>query len=211
MIRRSVLISLPILALASLSFAQSAPGSFSGSVVAPDGSYLPGAVITITNLDTHEAVTVPTGSRGAYHSPNLPPGRYELKAELDGFRLQHVAELVLPAAETRQIDFKLVIAAYQESVTVVGTASRDTVETASIRESSARDVGELLAETSRTAMVRRAASPTTSCCGYQGENLTVLIDGARIYGACPNNMDPARSTSTSRRWTGSRLARVPMT
>ncbi len=27
--------------------------------------------------------------------------------------------------------------------------------------------------------------------GYQGENLTVLIDGARLYGACPNNMDPA--------------------
>ena len=27
--------------------------------------------------------------------------------------------------------------------------------------------------------------------GYQSRNLTVLIDGERIYGACPNSMDPA--------------------
>ena len=191
MIRRSVLISLPLLAVATLVFAQSTPGRFSGSVAAPDGSYLPGAAITITNLDTRDAVTVPTGSRGAYHGPNLPPGRYELTAELDGFRPQQVAEVVLSAAEARQIDFTLAIASYQESVTVVGTASRDTVEAAAIRESSARDVGEVLAEISGTAMVRKGGIANDVVLhGYQGENLTVLIDGARIYGACPNNMDP---------------------
>jgi len=180
-----------LFAVASVAFPQATAATLSGSVAAPDGSYLPGAAITIINLDTRDAVTVPTGSRGAYHSPDLLPGRYEVRAELNGFRPQQVAEVVLSAGEVRQIDFTLAIASYQESVTVVGNASRDTVEAAAIRESSARDVGEMLAEISGTAMVRKGGIANDVVLhGYQGENLTVLIDGARIYGACPNNMDP---------------------
>ena len=66
------------------------------------------------------------------------------------------------------------------------------LEMREVRESSAKDVGEALAKIDGVWKLRKGAVANDVVLrGFQGANLTLTIDGARIYGACPGHMDPA--------------------
>ena len=105
---------------------------------------------------------------------------------------RRTVEVDATAGDAAALDITLQIESLVEMVNVVGRADRDSLEVPRIRESGARDVGEALAGLAGVWKVRRGGMANDVVVrGYQGENLTVLIDGARIYGACPNNMDPA--------------------
>ncbi len=68
---------------------------------------------------------------------------------------------------------------------------KEGLEVREIRESSAKDVGEALAKVDGLWKVRKAGIANDIVLrGFQQDNINVLIDGDRIYGACPNNMDP---------------------
>ncbi|MEW6441684.1 MAG: TonB-dependent receptor [bacterium] len=65
------------------------------------------------------------------------------------------------------------------------------VEGERLRETGATDLGEALESLEGFRKVRRGAIASDIVLrGFQKNNLNVLIDGARIYGACPNRMDP---------------------
>src|ERR1700704_2225270 len=55
-------------------------------VVRDSGGVLPGAIVTVKNVDTGLTRSVPTGGDGAFRFPALPVGPYEIRAELSGFR-----------------------------------------------------------------------------------------------------------------------------
>ena len=60
-----------------------------------------------------------------------------------------------------------------------------------VRETPARDVGEALKVVEGIGSVRKGAIANDIVIrGFQRDNLNVFIDGMRIYGACPNRMDP---------------------
>ena len=60
-----------------------------------------------------------------------------------------------------------------------------------VRETPARDVGEALKGIEGISSIRRGAIANDLVLrGFQRDNLNVLVDGMRIYGACPNRMDP---------------------
>ena len=83
------------------------------------------------------------------------------------------------------------LAGVRESVTVVSPSPRDTVEAAEIRESSARDAAEALVTLPGVWKLRKGGIANDVVVrGYQSRDLNVLVDGERIYGACPNHMDP---------------------
>src|SRR5262245_41420706 len=82
---RPVLALVLTLVCASAAFAQSASGSIQGTVKDETGAVLPGATVTITNTDTAHARTLATDAGGRFVAPDLPPGPYEIKAELSGF------------------------------------------------------------------------------------------------------------------------------
>jgi iron complex outermembrane recepter protein len=162
--------------------------SVTGSVQGPDGARLPGAVLTLTATDG-TAVQVVAGEQGAYRISGARAGSHRLRAALPGFRAAEI-DLELVAGSRTTADMRLALDSLTESVTVVGSAERKTVEPPRIRESGARDVGEALGAQAGVWKVRRGAIASDVVVrGYQNDNLTVLIDGARLYGACPNNMD----------------------
>ena len=85
-----------------------------------------------------------------------------------------------------------VVGSVTETVTVQGALVKDSIESSEIRDSSARDIGEALSRLNGLSLVRKGAIANDVVLnGHQSRNLTVLIDGERIYGACPNGMDPA--------------------
>lgn len=61
-----------------------------------------------------------------------------------------------------------------------------------IRKTPARDVGEALKLIEGISSVRKGSIANDIVLrGFSRDNINVLIDGARLYGACPNRMDPA--------------------
>ena len=60
---------------ASLAMAQLTRGTISGSVTDQSGAAVPGAAITVTNVDTGIERSLETGATGRYEAPNLPAGR----------------------------------------------------------------------------------------------------------------------------------------
>ncbi len=108
--------------LAAPLLAQSTTGAFAGTITDPSGAALPGVTITITNPQTNFVRTTVTSASGNYDAPLLPPGRYNVSAELSGFRKIEKTGLVLQVNQSARIDFKLELSTVEESVQVTGLA-----------------------------------------------------------------------------------------
>jgi iron complex outermembrane receptor protein len=69
---------------------------------------------------------------------------------------------------------------------------RDQLDMNEVRESPAKDVGEALTAVDGVYRIRQAGIANDVVVrGFQQGNVNVLIDGARLYGACTGHMDPA--------------------
>ena len=84
-LRFSAQIFLAFVAAASPVFAQSTTASLSGTVRDEQAAVVPGASISLRNLDTGHTVRTTTDRTGDFHAIGLAPGRYELRVELSGF------------------------------------------------------------------------------------------------------------------------------
>jgi hypothetical protein len=94
-------------------------GAIGGSVVDESGATLPGATVTLTNLSNGYVETLVTGERGNYRAVALQPAPYEIRVEIAGFA-PVTRRIVLTVGTDATIDFKLGLAAVEESVTVLG-------------------------------------------------------------------------------------------
>ena len=172
---------------------ESAPATLSGAILAVDGSGLPGARVTVSPATpgSRPAAVVASGQRGLFLVRGLPAGTFQLRVELPGFEDRVVPTVTLAPGDRRDLDVTLRVLGVRESVTVVGPSPRDTVEAAGIRESSARDAAEALVQLPGVWKLRKGGIANEVVIrGYQSRDLNVLVDGERIYGACPNHMDP---------------------
>jgi hypothetical protein len=107
---------------AAPAFAQLERGRISGTVRDEQGGVVPGTTVTAVNLSTEVAsVTLSDGS-GFYTFPNLQPGRYDVLAELQGFRRVMRQDVQLDAAGSIVIDFLLQAGDLTEEVTVTAEA-----------------------------------------------------------------------------------------
>jgi hypothetical protein len=83
--RKLLVALLAVAMLPVLSFAQVKGGDIYGTVVLADGSKVPGVLVTITG-DKIGTMTTISSERGNFRFISLPPGTYELKFELEGFK-----------------------------------------------------------------------------------------------------------------------------
>ena len=63
-------------------------GTISGSCRDASGALIPGATVTVRNVDTGLTREVITGEQGRYSAPNLPVGPYEVQVSLTGFQTE---------------------------------------------------------------------------------------------------------------------------
>jgi outer membrane receptor protein involved in Fe transport len=90
--------------------------------VRDSGGVLPGATVTVRNVDTGLTRSVPTGGDGAFRFPALPVGPYEIRAELSGFRASVRSGVRLQVGQEAVVDMVLELGSIQETVTVTGEA-----------------------------------------------------------------------------------------
>jgi hypothetical protein len=86
------------------------------------GGVLVGATVTVTSTQTGATVTQQANSAGLYVFPNLLPGLFNVKVEMDGFRTAARNNVLLQIQQTVRLDFKLEIGSLSETVDAVGTA-----------------------------------------------------------------------------------------
>ena len=102
--------------------AQVANAVVAGVVTDAQGGVLPGVTISVTNTESGVVRTIVTEADGRYRLGGIPPGRYNLTAELPGFANVEIRDITLTIGLEYDKDITMGLQAVQESVTVTGEA-----------------------------------------------------------------------------------------
>lgn len=106
-----------ILFWSALALGQGTSASLSGSVTDQQGAIVPGATISIKNVDTGQQREVQSNDDGNYRIVGLSPGDYELRVERQGFNVE-TRRVKLTVAEDSVLNVALGVTGVAESVTV---------------------------------------------------------------------------------------------
>lgn len=173
--------------------AQSTAASLSGSVLDEQQSVVPGATITLNNVDTHNTRTTTSDQGGHFQFASLPPGRYEMAVELSGFARELMTDLVLGMNQDASVKVTIRIGSLAESVTVVADVSPiDTSKTALARTVITKQIDELpvlardftnlalLTPGILTNQISTGSSTGIATAGQTGRSNAFLLDGLTL-------------------------------
>lgn len=125
----SVLGALSIVLLSSLStFAQVSTAQVSGLLKDNAGAILPGVKVTVVDKQTGKETIGSTNENGYYVVSNLPPGVYDVRIEVTGFKKYLDEGITLSAGDRVNISPAMEVGAVTEVVSVT-SAGGDNVET----------------------------------------------------------------------------------
>ncbi|HTQ97352.1 MAG TPA: TonB-dependent receptor [Candidatus Acidoferrum sp.] len=102
--------------------AQTFRGTILGTVMDSSGGAVPGATVTIRNVDTGLTRTVSTSEDGSYSAPELPIGNYKVTVEKAGFKEAVVTSVTVEVSSDRRADFTLQPGELAQKVEVTGEA-----------------------------------------------------------------------------------------
>jgi carboxypeptidase family protein len=105
----------PALALAQ----RTTTGTVAGKITDTTGAVVPGVTLTLTSPDALGQFTAVTDGQGTFRVTNLPPGTYDIRAELTGFQTVIRKEPVRLNAVT-EVDITMSIGSVSEAVVVTG-------------------------------------------------------------------------------------------
>ncbi|HKC57273.1 MAG TPA: carboxypeptidase regulatory-like domain-containing protein [Vicinamibacterales bacterium] len=181
------------LGLAATAAAQGeASASVVGIVTDAQGGVLPGVTVTLRNIESGAVRTTATEAGGRYRLAGLQPGRYALRAELDGFQPTDVANLTLTIGLALQQNLTLALRGVQEAITVTAQApvvettttavatvvTQDQIEMLPIANRQAGSLALLLPGTQLPTGTRRAR-PTVGAGGANPNLTTSYVDGGQ--------------------------------
>ena len=106
--------SLIVFACAVPASAQGGRAEINGSVIDAGNAVVPGATITVTEENTGLQRTTISSADGRYVVPTLLPGRYSIKAELQGFQTATQTGLVLLVGQELTVQLTLRIGGLAE-------------------------------------------------------------------------------------------------
>jgi Carboxypeptidase regulatory-like domain len=110
-----ILLAIPVVA-------QLPTATILGTAKDSSGGVLPNVTVTITNVDTGIVRTVKTGDDGEYRAPELPVGRYEVRAEHPGFKTVTRKGITLEVTQQAVINLDFEVGAADQQVVVTEEA-----------------------------------------------------------------------------------------
>ena len=116
-VRLLVLICLTAV-LCTAASAQVTTATITGSVADPNGAFVPGAQITVSNELTGFNRTVTTNDEGIYVVPLLPPGEYTVAAEKSGFSRAVLANITLQVSQVARVNLVMTVGPTSETVLI---------------------------------------------------------------------------------------------
>jgi hypothetical protein len=97
--------------------------SLRGTVTDPSGAVVPDVTVTLTNTGTGQVMTAVSDGSGIYTFNGLPPDRFSVKAEKQGFQTTTIAEVVLIPEQPNALNIKMQVGGTTTQVTVLGSAA----------------------------------------------------------------------------------------
>jgi hypothetical protein len=193
------------LLLASSAHAAEVTASLLGTVRDASGAVVPGATVSLTNIQTNVTQKVQSGTDGNYSFALIPVGQYRLTVERAGFRKYVQEGIILQVNQAAKQDVSLQVGAQTEVVEVTGDVAQVDTVTATLGsvETQRRIVDLPLVErdTFQLGLLQAgvfAPDPDDgsgnpfSVSGQRSESLTFLIDGVDNNNFLGNNavVDP---------------------
>ena len=96
----------------------SGAGAIAGTIMDVNHAVIPGALVTVTNVDTGIVRSYTTNSSGLYAAPFLQPGHYKVHASAANFGTVEAKDLTLQVGETLTIDLNLTVKSATTTVEV---------------------------------------------------------------------------------------------
>jgi hypothetical protein len=107
-----------LLALASVTFAQTDRGTITGTVLDPAGAVVANASIEAKNTETGAVLNAGSTGTGNFTLSQVPAGTYELSVSVSGFKKYIRPGVIVPVAQTVRADVALEVGATTDTVTV---------------------------------------------------------------------------------------------
>lgn len=177
MVRKCIVALFIVAAFTQYALSQSTFGSIVGVIKDPDQLGIPGAQVSLTNLDDNSKRITSVDSDGPFQFMNVKAGRYEFVVEAKGFAQYKVTPVQLDARQTLRLDANLKLASATEIIEVgaaaptINTEDATLVDTKEFVEASQLPVNYRGASTSSLAML--ATVPGTQ----QDANGNVAVGG----------------------------------
>src|SRR3954467_11558391 len=86
-------------------------GAVTGTVTDTSGASIPGANATVTNTATSGTRNTVTHGDGVYSFPGPPPGSYQVKVELQGFKTAEIPTFKVGIQQAVRMDVSLQVGA----------------------------------------------------------------------------------------------------
>src|SRR5580704_7266936 len=104
-------------------------GDIRGTVTDATGAVIPGATVTLLNVDTGVAKTVTTNQAGLYDAVSILPGRYRLTFSKEGFEKLVRDGVNLGVGAPLTVDAQLTVGTAQQQIAVMAEATLLKTET----------------------------------------------------------------------------------
>jgi hypothetical protein len=121
MLARLVLVVILTLAGPGFAFAQAVKASLVGTITDSSGAVVPGAKVTITEINTGFTRSMETNESGYYVFSNLDPGSYRVEVEQTGFKKAVRDRVDVIVNTTVRVDLQLQPGQITETIEVVAT------------------------------------------------------------------------------------------
>jgi hypothetical protein len=123
-----------VLILPASARAQVTTGTVSGRITDAQGAAVPGVAMEAVSRETGFSRTDTSDASGSYRLAALPPGTYEVKGSLSGFRPYDRPGVAVQVATTTALDVRLAVAELNERVTVTAVTPLISTKSSSIGE-----------------------------------------------------------------------------
>ncbi|MEO8736525.1 MAG: TonB-dependent receptor, partial [Edaphobacter sp.] len=120
------------LAAGTPGFAQSGRGTLTGMVKDSTGAIIPGAALTLQEVNTGSRFATIAGPQGLYTFPELEPGMYALTVTSPGFQSYTQKGITVTVGSTATVNTEMQIGSTTQSIVVTSDASQVQTESSDI-------------------------------------------------------------------------------
>ena len=107
----------------SPTFGQAFTGTITGTITDPNAAAIPGTAVQIKNEATGDLRHAVSGADGLYIFSQIPPGTYQISAEIAGFRKSVQPNVVLRVNQTLESNIALQVGDVSQTVEVTASVS----------------------------------------------------------------------------------------
>ncbi len=95
-------------------------GDVTGTVTDPSSAAIPGATVTLTNVNTNASQQTTTNAEGSYRFAFVSPGAYHVNVSAAGFQTQQRSGVVVTAGQPTTVSIQLPVAGASQTVNCGG-------------------------------------------------------------------------------------------